>query len=102
MNLFDLIMLGIETVVQLAGNPAFGLGESSARVAALLAVLAKLGRKGNEALPELRSFTDEIKAILAAGTRVDPATWDALTARRHADADAIHAATVAGRAPIGG
>lgn len=89
MNLFDLVLLALETIAQLAANAVFGLGGDGTRIAALVALVAKFGRKGNEAVPELRDFTDEIQAILAAGTRVSPERWDELTAKRHADLDRI-------------
>ncbi len=89
MNLLQLILLGIEAVSALASNPVFGLKEDGLRLSALLALLAKFGRKGDEARAELKAFTAEINAIIAAGARVDPSVWDALTAKRHADLDRI-------------
>lgn len=89
MSLLQLILLGIEAVSQLASNPVFGLGTDGNRIAALLALLAKFGRKGDEARAELKAFTDEINDIVAAGGYVDPQVWDEMTVRRHADLDRI-------------
>ena len=96
MELVQLILLALETISRVAVNPALGLGEDAARVSALVGVVAKFGRQGVAAIPELKSFTAEIQALADAGTTVDPDRWDALTERRHAQADAIAAAASGG------
>lgn len=92
MEVVSLILLALETIAKVAVNPSLGLGEDAPRIAALVGVVAKFGRQGVLAIPELKEFTAEIQALADSGTSVDAATWDALTAKRHAQAAAIAAA----------
>lgn len=89
MELLNLILLGLETISQLAVNPAFGLDADGTRVAGLTGTLATLGRRGTEALPELEAFVAEIRAIHESGSGVPAERWDEITARRHAQSAAI-------------
>jgi hypothetical protein len=89
MNVLSLVLLAIDTIGQIASNPALGLGKDVGRVAALLGVVAKFGRAGESAVPELQAFVKEIEDLAAGGQGPDPNAWDALTARRHADYAAL-------------
>lgn len=91
MGIFNLVLLALDTIAQVASNPALGLGDDVNRVVGLLGVVTTLGRQGDAAISELTEFTKEIEAIAASGQHVDPARWAEITARRHAQADAIQA-----------
>lgn len=93
MEIVQLILIALEAIARVARNPALGLGEDAGRVAALVDVVAQLGRGGLAAIPELRALTAEIEEIAASGAAVDRAEWDAVTLRRRAQAEAILAAT---------
>lgn len=91
MPIFNLVLLALDTIAKVAVNPALGLGGDAKRVVDLIGIVTTLGRQGDAAITELKEFTDEIEALAATGEHVDPETWDDLTARRHAQADAIQA-----------
>jgi hypothetical protein len=97
MEIVQLILLALETVSKIAVNPNLGLGDDAARVSALVGVVANLGRQGAAAIPELKAFTAEIQELANSGKGADPGRWDALTARRHAQAAAIAAAAAGGQ-----
>jgi hypothetical protein len=91
MSFLQLLLFAVETIAQLAVNPALGLNGDGRRIAALLGVVAQFGRRGEEAAAELKAFTDEIKALADSGDPVDPVRWDEITAKRHADHAALAA-----------
>lgn len=89
MNVVAVIVAALQAIAEIAINPVLGLSDDAVRVSALVGTVASLGSIGPAAIPELESFTAEIKHIGATGAKVDPGVWDALTARRHADFQAL-------------
>lgn len=89
MNVLQLVLLALETIAQVASNPALGLGSDGSRVATLVGLVAALGRRGDEAVAELREFTEEVRGLAEDPGGVDPGRWDALTARRRAQHEAL-------------
>lgn len=87
--ILQLILLGVETIARIAVNPNLGLDQDGVRLSALAATLAAFGRQGVAAGPELEDFVNEIRAIDEGNQPISRARWDEITARRHAQSEAI-------------
>lgn len=83
MDPLSIVLLAVNGIRTVLANPALG-GGSSVRLdqaSELLGILGALIERGDDALGELKDFTDTIEAMAAEGRGPTSAEWDALRGR---------------------
>lgn len=92
MGVVELILLGVRSVATLLNNP--NIGGSNVKVneaAELLGLLATLVEEGDDALDDLKEFTDSVKAMVEQNRGPTPTEWANLRARQQSAHDRLQA-----------